>query len=192
MDAFLIAIITFILVVLGTLVFFFSRYKRCPSDKVLVIYGKTGGNRSSKCVHGGASFVWPLIQDFQWLDLTPFSIDIQLKDALSKESSGVEMLSAFTVGISTEKGVMENAAERLLSLNLKSVNELANDIIIGEMRKIIASLKIAEFKTDTEILLNKISRGVMSGLRQIGLNLISINIKRITISKDTIPSTPQF
>ncbi|MBT5716170.1 MAG: flotillin family protein [Opitutae bacterium] len=192
MDAFLIAIITFILVVLGTLVFFFSRYKRCPSDKVLVIYGKTGGNRSSKCVHGGASFVWPLIQDFQWLDLTPFSIDIQLKDALSKESSGVEMLSAFTVGISTEKGVMENAAERLLSLNLKSVSELANDIIIGEMRKIIASLKIAEFKTDTEILLNKISRGVMSGLRQIGLNLISINIKRITISKDTIPSTPQF
>jgi flotillin len=192
LDAFLIAIITFILVVLGTLVFFFSRYKRCPSDKVLVIYGKTGGNRSSKCVHGGASFVWPLIQDFQWLDLTPFSIDIQLKDALSKESSGVEMLSAFTVGISTEKGVMENAAERLLSLNLKSVNELANDIIIGEMRKIIASLKIAEFKTDTEILLNKISRGVMSGLRQIGLNLISINIKRITISKDTIPSTPQF
>ena len=87
---------------------------------------------------------------------------------------------------------MENAAERLLSLNLKSVSELANDIIIGEMRKIIASLKIAEFKTDTEILLNKISRGVMSGLRQIGLNLISINIKRITISKDTIPSTPQF
>ena len=62
MDGFLILIISLILVVLGTMVFFFSRYKRCPSDKILVIYGKTGGGRSSKCIHGGASFIMPLIQ----------------------------------------------------------------------------------------------------------------------------------
>ena len=86
MDFVLIGIISLIVVVLGTLVFFFSRYKRCPSDKVLVIYGKTGSGRSSKCVHGGASFVWPLIQDYQWLDLTPLPIDIALQGALSKQN----------------------------------------------------------------------------------------------------------
>ena len=42
-----------------------SRYKRCPSDKVLVVYGKTGRNKeggvsSARCIHGGAAFIWPV------------------------------------------------------------------------------------------------------------------------------------
>lgn len=190
MNAFIVGISTFILIVLGTLVFFLSRCKRCPSDKVLVIYGKTGGNRSSRCIHGGVSFVWPLIQDFKWLDLTPISIDTTVQEALSKESFKVEAVATFTVGISTEKGVMENAAERLLGLDLKAVNKLAFEIVIGELRKTIATLKITEFKTDTEILFNKISDGVISGLKKIGLNLISFNLKSITFDEGTIPSTP--
>ena len=105
MDAFLVGIITFILIVLGTLVFFFSRYKRCPSDKVLVIYGKTGGNRSSKCVHGGASFVWPLIQDSQWLDLTPDPIDIALQGALSNKTSGLIHLLLSQLVYQLKKGL---------------------------------------------------------------------------------------
>ena len=119
MDFVLIGIVSLIVVVLGTLVFFFSRYKRCQSDKVLVIYGKTGSGRSSKCVHGGASFVWPLIQDYQWLDLTPLPIDIALQGALSKQNIRVNTPSTFTVGVSTEAGVMENAADRLLGLDIE-------------------------------------------------------------------------
>ena len=190
MNAFIVGISTFILIVLGTLVFFLSRCKRCPSDKVLVIYGKTGGNRSSRCVHGGVSFVWPLIQDFEWLDLTPISIDTTVQEALSKESFKVEAEATFTVGISTEKGVMETAAERLLGLDLKAVNKLAFEIVMGELRKTIATLKITEIKTDTEILFNKISDGVISGLKKIGLNLISFNLKSITFDEGTIHSTP--
>ena len=189
MDPFLIGIITFIIIVFGNLVFFFSRFKRCPSDKILVIYGKTEGKRSSKCVHGGVSFVWPLIQDFQWLDLTPISIDTTVQEALSKESVKVEAVATFTVGISTENGVMENAAERLLGLDLKSVNKLASEIVMGEFRKTIATLKITEIKTEAEHLYSKISDGIISGLKKIGLNLISMNVKSITVDSNTIPST---
>ena len=103
-------IVSFILVILGTLVFFFARYKRCPSDKILVIYGKTGGGRSSRCIHGGAAFIVPLIQASEWLDLTPIPIEIKLEGALSKQNIRVNTPSTFTVGISTESGVMENAA----------------------------------------------------------------------------------
>ena len=131
---FLILIISLILVVLGTLIFFFSRYKRCPSDKILVIYGKTGGGRSSKCIHGGASFIMPLIQASEWLDLTPIPIEIKLEGALSKQNIRVNTPSTFTVGISTQQGVMENAAERLLGRNLPQIAELAKDIIFGQMR----------------------------------------------------------
>lgn len=180
MSPALIGFISLIVVVLGTLVFFFSRYKRCPSDKVLVIYGKTGGDRSSKCVHGGASFVWPLIQDYQWLDLAPIPIDIALKGALSKQNIRVNTPSTFTVGISTESGVMENAAERLLGLNLQSVREQASDIIFGQMRVVLATMDIESINADRDLLIEKITNGIEVELKKVGLRLINVNIKDIT------------
>ena len=180
MDFALILFISFIVIVLGTLVFFFSRYKRCPSDKVLVIYGKTGGDRSSKCVHGGASFVWPLIQDYQWLDLAPIPIDIALKGALSKQNIRVNTPSTFTVGISTESGVMENAAERLLGLNLQAVREQASDIIFGQMRVVLATMDIESINADRDLLIEKITNGIEVELKKVGLRLINVNIKDIT------------
>ena len=55
-----IAIIVGVLILFSILLFVISRYRRCPSDKVMVIYGKVGTNkdgtaRSAKCIHGGAA-----------------------------------------------------------------------------------------------------------------------------------------
>ena len=116
MDVFVIFMIVLALFVFLTFIALISRYRRCPSDKILVIFGKTGEG-SAKCIHGGAAFVWPLFQDSSYLDLTPISIDIPLQGALSRENIRISAPSTFTVGISTEPGVMKNAAERLLGLN---------------------------------------------------------------------------
>jgi flotillin len=113
------------LVVFAVFLAFASRYKKCPSDKILVIYGNVGEGKSAKCYHGGGAFVWPVIQDYQYLDLTPIPIEINLQGALSKQNIRVNTPSSFTVGISTEHGVMENAAERLLGLSLPEIKELA-------------------------------------------------------------------
>ena len=48
----LVLLASLLIVGLGTLMFFFSRFKRCPSDRILVIYGKTGKDGSSRCIHG--------------------------------------------------------------------------------------------------------------------------------------------
>ena len=180
MDFILILIITLVIVGLGTIFFWIQRYKRCPSDKILVVYGKTQGGRSSRCVHGGAAFVWPVIQDFQWLDLTPIPIDISLTGALSKQNIRVNTPSTFTVGISTESGVMENAAERLLGLNMQAIREQASDIIFGQMRVVIATMDIEEVNANRDLLIEKITNGVEVELKKVGLKLINVNIKDIT------------
>ncbi len=180
MDGTLILVISFIIVFLGTTVFFFTRYKRCPSDKILVIYGRTGGGRSSKCIHGGASFVMPLFQASEWLDLTPIPIEIKLEGALSKQNIRVNTPSTFTVGISTQPGVMENAAERLLGRNLQQVRELAGDIIFGQMRVVIATMDIESINADRDLLIEKITNGVEVELTKVGLRLINVNIQDIT------------
>ena len=125
-SSLLILICVIALLVLTTLIVIASRYRKCPSDKVMVIYGKVGSNsdgtsRSAKCIHGGAAFIWPVIQSVEFLDLTPISITVDLKNALSTQNIRVDVPSRFTVGISTEPGVMQNAAERMLGLKLDDI-----------------------------------------------------------------------
>lgn len=158
---------------------FISRYKRCPSDKILVIYGKTSAGQSAKCIHGGAAFVWPVIQDFQFLDLTPISIDVDLRNALSKQNIRVDVPSRFTVGISTEPAVMTNAAERLLGLDMGSIRTVAHDIIVGQMRLVIATMDIEEINSDRDKFYSNVSHHVESELKKIGLRLINVNVTDI-------------
>ncbi len=162
-----------------------SRYKKCPSDKVMVIYGKIGSNtdgtsRSARCIHGGAAFVWPVIQAYEFLDLTPLSISVDLENALSRQNIRINVPSRFTVGISTEGGIMQNAAERLLGLKLQEIQELAKDIIFGQLRLVVATMDIEEINTDRDKFLEAVSRNVEGELKKIGLRLINVNVTDIS------------
>lgn len=176
----MILITVIVLLIFTTLVVILSRYRRCPSDRVLVIYGKVGGgDQSSKCIHGGAAFIWPVIQHYEFMDLTPISINVDLRNALSKQNIRVDVPSRFTVGISTEAGVMQNAAERLLGLKLNEIEELAKDIIFGQLRLVVATMDIEEINTDRDKFLDAVSRNVESELKKIGLRLINVNVTDI-------------
>ncbi len=161
------------------LLWLISRYKRCPSDKVLVIYGKTGAGTSSKCLAGGAAFVWPVIQAHDFLDLTPISIDVDLRGALSRQNIRVNVPSRFTVAVSNEPGVMEIAAERLLRKSADEIRETAKDIIFGQLRLSVATMDIEEINADRDKFLSNVSSNVGSELRKIGLMLINVNVTDI-------------
>ncbi|HWR22432.1 MAG TPA: SPFH domain-containing protein [Feifaniaceae bacterium] len=177
-------IIITVVVLFAVLLGVFSRYRKCPSDKVLVIYGKVGSEksgqtRSAKCIHGGAAFIIPVLQDYRYMDLTPISINVDLKNALSKQNIRVDVPSRFTVGISTEPGIMQNAAERLLGLKMPEIQELAKDIIFGQLRLVIATMDIEEINTDRDKFLLAVSNNVEIELKKIGLRLINVNVTDI-------------
>jgi flotillin len=187
----IIGIVAILAVFFITLTAIAMRYRRCPSDKILVVYGKVSGGKSAHCHHGGAAFVWPVIQDYQYLDLTPLPIDIRLEGALSKQNIRVNTPSTFTVGISTEPGIMENAAERMLGLNLEHIKELAKDIIFGQMRVVIATMDIEEINADRDKLIANISMGVEVELKKVGLRLINVNVQDITDASGYIDALGQ-
>ena len=125
------------------------RYKTCPPDKIMIIYGKLkpssdGTYSSAKCIHSGAAFVWPFFQKYAFMDLTPLSISVDLKNALSKQNIRIDVPSIFTVGISTDPSIMQNAAERLGMLKMSQISDLARDIIFGQLRLVIATMNIEE------------------------------------------------
>ena len=173
-----------IIVLIAVVVFFItisaliSRYKRCPSDKILVVYGRTGGT-SAKCIHGGGSFIWPVIQDYAYLDLKPISIEANLTNALSRQNIRVDVPCRFTIAISTESDSMNNAAERLLGLAPNEIQELSKDILFGQLRLVIATMTIEEINSDRDKFLENISKNVDTELKKIGLKLINVNVTDI-------------
>ena len=176
----LIAVVVFFV----TLAAILKRYRRCPSDKILVIYGKTGKNAagsisSARCIHGGAAFIWPVFQDYAFLDLKPISIECNLTNALSKQNIRVDVPCRFTVGISTEPENMTNAAERLLGLSIDSIQNIATDILFGQLRLVIATMDIEEINADRDKFLAAVSQNVEAELRKIGLKLINVNVTDI-------------
>ena len=171
-------------VLIVTLAAILKRYKRCPSDKILVIYGKTGRNKSggissAKCVHGGAAFIWPVFQSYAFLDLKPISIECNLTNALSKQNIRVDVPCRFTVGISTEPENMTNAAERLLGLSIENIQNIATDILFGQLRLVIATMDIEEINSDRDKFLANVSMNVEAELKKIGLKLINVNVTDI-------------
>lgn len=173
-----------VLFIFGLVIALLSRYKKCPSDKILVKYGLVGSNeagmKSAKSIHGGATFIWPVFQAYEYLDLTPISIEVNLQNALSKQNIRIDVPSRFTVGISTEPEIVQNAAERLLGLKLGEIQELAKDIIFGQLRLVVATMDIEEINTDRDKFLMEVSHNVESELQKIGLRLINVNITDIS------------
>ena len=180
-----ILIAVLVLIVVLVVLTIATRYKKCPSDKIMVIYGnvgknKDGSSRSAKCLHGGAAFIVPFFQNYAFLDLTPISLSVDLKNALSRQNIRIDVPSRFTVGVATETGIMQNAAERLLGLKLNEIQELAKDIIFGQLRLVVATMNIEEINTDRDKFLEAISRNVETELKKIGLKLINVNVTDIS------------
>ena len=183
-----IAVIGFIIFVFSLVVFLSKLYRRCPSNKVLVVYGKVGEKKAVQCYHGGGTFVWPIIQGCSFLDLTPRTIHIPLKGALSHQNIRVNVPSTFTVAIGLVSELMNNAAVRLLDLDHKGIESMATEIIIGQLRLTVASLRIEEINQDRERFLESIKKNIEPELHKIGLTLLNVNITDITDESEYIDS----
>jgi flotillin len=171
-------IILLVVIVLMVFMLLAKRYKRCPSNKILIIYGKTNSG-AAKCVHGGAAFVWPLFQAYDYLDLEPFVIPIDLSSALSQENIRVSVPTSVTAAISNQPGIMQNAAVRLLGQSTQQIQTQAQDIIIGQMRAVIATMKIEDINRDRQSFMSKVNEAVAVELEKIGLAVINVNIRDI-------------
>jgi flotillin len=164
----------------GFYILFVKRYQRCPANRVLVIYGRTTGGRVSKTIHGGAKWVIPLLEDYEYLSLEPIQIEVPLRGALSIENIRVNVPSVFTVAIGTESEYMQNAAIRLLGLPPKEILKQAEEIIFGQLRQVIASMRIEDINRDRDTFLHHIQSSLEPELKKVGLVLINVNITDIT------------
>ena len=178
----LIVIVVFVAAVfLSMLLVLIKQYKRCPSNRILVIWGRgKRAGQATKTIHAGAQFVVPLLEDYAYLSLEPVQIEIPLRGALSFENIRVNVPSVFTVAIGTEPALMQQAAIRLLGLSVGEIRKQAEEMIFGQLRQVIASMGIEDINRNRDKFLEHIQSSLEPELAKIGLQLINVNITDIT------------
>lgn len=181
-----------ILVVL-TIIGLMSRYRRCASDEILVVFGKAGkttkvnpetGKKEiiilpSKIIHGGGTFVFPIIQDWRKMSLKPIQIQTSVV-GVSSQMIKVSIPVTLTTGIGTSNVLMQNAASRFLTASSTEISEQIRDILIGEMRSLMATMTIEEINADRVKFLGKAKENIETELNKVGFSIININNADIT------------
>ena len=163
-----------------TVMLYATRYKIAPADQILVISGSYLGGKTALTIHGGGKLVLPLVQEYQYLDLTPMTISIDLKHALSLQNIRINVPSTFTIAISKDPSITQNAAERLLGQPRNQIESMASEIIFGQLRLTVATLTIEQINQDREAFLSRVSLNVDNELHKIGLYLVNVNVTDIT------------
>ena len=188
----IIAGIIVVLVIL-TLIGLMSRYRRCASDEILVVFGKAGKKSvtnpatgksetvvlPSKIIHGGGTFVFPIIQDWKKMSLKPIQIQTSVV-GVSSQMIKVSIPVTLTTGIGTTDELMQNAASRFLTARPDEISEQIRDILIGEMRSLMATMTIEEINADRVKFLGKAKENIEAELNKVGFCIININNADIT------------
>jgi flotillin len=176
-EKYLIIFVVLTIVVL-LLIAIVKRFKRCPSDKVLVVYGKLSGGKTSKCITGGITFIYPIIQDYEYLDLNVFKIDI--KDIFyNKDNSPIIFEIELSFGINSEPKYVGNAAEILIGLSQKEINMMVNDIIYVQIRVVFNLIDKDEIQSGKEKIISLITQKIEKEVQKIGLKLVRLYVKKL-------------
>lgn len=176
-----------VLIILSAIALF-SRYRKCASDQILVVFGRAGkkevinektGKKEtittpSKIIHGGGTFVWPIIQDYKTMSLAPLQIQETI-DGRSAQAIRVRIPVTLTTSIGTSTDLMQNAAVRMLSCSRQEQAELIKDILIGEVRNLLATLTIEEINADRDKFLVQAKNQIEPELNKLGYVITNLN-----------------
>lgn len=178
----------FVLLVVVTFIGLLSRYRKCASDEILVVFGKAGKKKvvnektgkteevilPSKIIHGGGTFVMPVIQDWAKMSLKPIQIQVMV-EGVSSQMIKVRIPVTLTTGIGTDQVLMQNAASRFLTAKTSEISDQIKDILIGEVRSLMATMTIEEINADRIKFIGKAKENIETELNKVGFSIININ-----------------
>jgi flotillin len=167
-----------LLLVLVLVVVLATRFRRCPPNKLLVVYGR-GVPGGMKVMQSGAALVWPLMQDSALLSLEPLQVSLTMDRLLSRSNEQVDVKATVVIAIGTDPERTRNAAERLLGYTEDKIEELARDILSSNLRMVVATLEVPQMKSDQEAFSSKAIQEAEPELKKVGLDIISYKFERV-------------
>lgn len=172
----IIGILLLVLVLVALVVLYASRYKKVPPDKAMVVYGKRG----FKVITGGAKFIVPIIESYEFLPLDVRTLDVNVQEIVtdvSRSGAKVNIKSVAQVKVSGDRNVLNTAAEHLLHKTDHEINEIAMKTLEGHVRGVCATLTVEEINSDRDMVATKIQNMAGNDLMNMGIAIRSFVIR---------------
>ena len=169
-------LITLAILILVTLILqLVMKMKLIPPSQLAVVHGKGG---SFSTFRGGRVFVFPLINRFSTMDLTPQTTTVIVESAIAEGIVPLTVKATVSYSVAkTEKGLV-NAVKRILNMtkNWTELQDIATSIIEGHLRDSIAAMTPEEVMSQKDKLIQNMIRVCKSDLEGIGLEITTMNI----------------
>jgi len=169
------------LIILGLLIFItlilqlVMKMKLIPPSELAVVHGRGG---SFSTFRGGRVFVFPLINRFSTMDLTPQTTTVVVESAIAEGIVPLTVKATVSYAVAkTEKGLV-NAVKRILNMtrNWDELQAIATSIIEGHLRDSIAAMTPEEVMSQKDQLIQNMIKVCKSDLEGIGLEITTMNI----------------
>ncbi len=169
-------LITLAVLILVTLILqLVMKMKLIPPSQLAVVHGKGGGFSTFR---GGRVFVFPLINRFSTMDLTPQTTTVVVESAIAEGIVPLTVKATVSYAVAkTEKGLV-NAVKRILDMtkNWSELQDIATSIIEGHLRDSIAAMTPEEVMSQKDQLIQNMIKVCKSDLEGIGLEITTMNI----------------
>ena len=167
-----------------------TRFKRCPSNKLLVVYGQ-GVPDGLQVQHGGARLVWPLIQGYAFLSLEPLTVELPTAAVFTRESIRATIRGNFGMAIGTAPALMRAAAERLLGLDDAALRRIGEEESAAALRELAGQLAIEMIFRDRDRFGEELHLMLDGRLARYGMKVISVRIGEISDDGGVIAALEQ-
>jgi len=166
---------------LGVLWALAKRYKKVPPNEVLVVYGRrTTEGRGYRVVAGGAAFIIPLLEDYSTISLNLIQIPLKIENTPNVDGVLITVEAVGNVKISSDPELLGAAIERFLGYGTEEIERQIHDILEGQLRQIIGTLRVEEIVQKREKITEQVTQNAAIDLAKIGIRCDLILVNRIS------------
>jgi len=165
-------------------------YRKVGPNEVLIISGGrkrtvTLSDGTTKEVGyririGGGTFVKPFVEQAQVLPLEIIPMDIAVTDAISTNGIRCTVRATAEVKIAGDEGSIHLASEQFLGKPLTDIRDVALRTLEGSTRALIGTQNLESLNRGRKEFVAKIFSDVEQYFANMGLRLLSFNLKEIT------------
>lgn len=190
MSPLIIVVIAAVVVVLAIVIFVLKNYRKVGPNEALIVSGgkkrtitmPDGSKRQIGYRYriGGSTFVNPFTEQAQALPLEIVPMEITVEDAISTNGIRCMVRGTAEVKIASDQASIYLAAEQFLGKPLTDIRDVALRTLEGSTRALIGTMDLESMNKNRKNFTARVFEDVGEYFTNMGLNLLSFNLKEIT------------
>ena len=194
-----------IIIVVLFVLFAFTCYKKAPPTAAIVVTGF--GLKKPKVVCGKGTFVIPVLQRADKLNMRLLKIDVKTPETGVKTKEGVSLWidSVVTIQVYSDNstvldsevqasgakdvkeyitGRQQSAISNFLGMDEKGINDKVNDVLQGNLREIVSDMTVDQILTNRKQMALSVIENARPDLAKMGLEVVTFNVQDVKDAVD--------